>query len=473
MTDLEGGAWQRVHPATPFVRGWGALLVGFGVVVQGFGTGPGFDADIDEFVRLPMQVLIVLAIAVLVLLGNVVSWWVTAYRIDADAVQLRSGLFSRSMRQARLDRVQAVDVVQPLVGRLVGLSELRIEVAGGTGSDVRLAYLRDAEAHRLRNALLAAAAGVSYDTDEAPEAEETAILAVPVPRLIAGILLSGGGIFAGLVLVGLLVAATTGSIAALAGTFPVVLGAGGFLASQFTRGFNFRLASSDDGVRVRAGLTETRAATIPPGRVQAIEVSQSLLWRPRDWWRVRVNIAGYGADDASQRTVMLPIGTRTDALWVLRILVPDIGTDDPLPVLDSGLTGRGDPHGFVTSPRRARWLDPLSWRRNGYAATRTVLLSRSGVLTRVLVVVPHQRTQSIGLQQGPLQRSFGVATVALHSTPGPITPVLRHLAVAEAARVVDEQSSRASRARAGDDPPQWLDPAGAAVLNSEDSPRPD
>ncbi len=51
-------------------------------------------------------------------------------------------LFRRS-RRVRLDRLQAVDVVRPLVARALGLAELRLEVAGGSSSEAPLAYLSE------------------------------------------------------------------------------------------------------------------------------------------------------------------------------------------------------------------------------------------------------------------------------------------------------------------------------------------
>ena len=63
--------------------------------------------------------------------------------------------------------------------------------------------------------------------------------------------------------------------------------------------------------------------------------------------------------------------------------------------------------GFLSSPPAARWLDPFGWRRNGFRVTREALLMRRGRLRRRLDVVPHARTQSCGLVQGPLQRRSG------------------------------------------------------------------
>ncbi|MGF1648513.1 MAG: PH domain-containing protein [Kineosporiaceae bacterium] len=459
-----GPRWRRLHPATPLVKSWFAVLVALGIVADSFVGGIGFPgagfgpADFGPDLGLSTQLLGVLAIAVVALVANVLGWWMTAYRVEEGALQMRSGVLTRSFRQAPLDRIQAVDVVQPIVGRLFGLAELRVEVAGGSESDVRLAYLPERRAQQVRNALLAEAAGMSLDGDEAPEAPETPVLAVPVDRLVASLLLSAGPAVAVVALVMAAMVASEVPWAAAAGAFPALLGLGGFLFSRFARGFNFRLAASEDGIRARGGLTETRAATIPPGRVQALEFGQPLLWRPWDWWRVQVNIAGYGGagEDAQQRTVLLPVGTRLDALWVLRLVVPDIGTDRPLDVLGAALAGTGPDAGFVHSPRRARWLDPMTWRRNGYAVTGTVALVRTGLLRRRLVVVPHARTQSLGLTQGPLTRRLRLADVGLHSTPGPVTPVVGHLDVADAVRLVAEQAVRAGSARESDRSERWM-----------------
>ena len=108
---------------------------------------------------------------------SVLSWWVASYSIDDEALHLRTGILNRHQRQARLDRLQAVDVVQPLLARFVGLAELRVQVAGDKDSAVRLTYLREAEAQELRRLLLARAAGLKVEEGAAPEAPEHPVLA--------------------------------------------------------------------------------------------------------------------------------------------------------------------------------------------------------------------------------------------------------------------------------------------------------
>src|SRR5690606_29569525 len=116
-------------------------------------------------------VFAVLAVVLLAGFGySAVAWRMTRYAIDADAVYLQTGVLFRQQRTARLDRVQAIDVVQPLLARILGLAELKIEVAGGSDSAVRLAFLKDDAAQELRNQLLARAAGVDFGTEEQPQA---------------------------------------------------------------------------------------------------------------------------------------------------------------------------------------------------------------------------------------------------------------------------------------------------------------
>jgi putative membrane protein len=456
------GGWHRLHPVTPVVRGWKVVAVLLVVFAQQSGDDLFSGSGLPGRRQVLVSVGALAAGALVAAVYSVLSWRMTRYRVDHEAVQLHSGVVFRQQRQARLDRLQAVDVVQPLLARLLGLAELRLEVAGGAGSGVRLSYLREADARRLRNTLLARAAGVRYETEEAPEAPEHTVLELPVDRLLASMLLSGATVGAVLAVVAVLVALVGfRQPGVLAGLGPALVGLVGANWARFSREFGFRVAASPDGVRLRHGLLEQRAQTLPPGRVQAVRVSQPLLWRARDWWRVQVNVAGYsgGRPGESQVTenVLVPVGSREDTLRVLALVLPDLGTPDPVRAVADGLTGDTPERGWTVAPREARWVDPVGWRRGGYLVTGTALLARRGRLWRQLDVVPHERTQSLGLAQGPLQRRFGLASVVAHSTPGPVAPKVPHLGAGVAARLLAEQAERARAARAAAAPERWME----------------
>jgi putative membrane protein len=72
---------------------------------------------------------------------------------------------------------------------------------------------------------------------------------------------------------------------------------------------------------------------------------------------------------------------------------------------------------------------------------------RHGLLSRTIDVVPHQRTQSLRLAAGPVERALGLASFHLDSTPGPVKTRAAHRDATEAREMLDRQIERARTAR--------------------------
>lgn len=489
VEDVTG--WRRMHPVTPALKGWKVLVAV--LAIAWFQVGENLDQAIDLLAGRAFLLLIG-AIVLIGLIGfgySAIAWRVTRFAVTDEAVHLRTGILFRQQRQARLDRLQAVDVVQPLLARLVGLAELKLEVAGGSGSAVSLAFLREAEAEALRAELLALAAGLQRPTaapaptTAAPTdgvtttqpspppsfevAPERQVYELPMGRLVKSTLRSGAIPMLVLIMLAAVgVSIASRDIGAAFALLAPLFGAVTFVWSRINQGANFRAAISPDGIRLRHGLTEARAQTVPPGRVQAIRLRQGPLWRGPDWWRVEINVAGYGQSDSQQRdTVLHPVATRGEAMTALWLVLPDLGVENPAELVEAAMTGLDTAGGFTAAPRRARWVDPVGWRRHGVKVTERALVTRSGRIWRSVDVVPHERTQSLGLAQGPIQRRLGLASFVLHSTPGPVTPRVRHLDGRVAAALLDEQAERARTARATATPEQWMRAVGAPVPAQE------
>ncbi|MBK5248858.1 MAG: PH domain-containing protein [Actinomycetales bacterium] len=454
--------WRRLHKITPLLNAWKVAVVLIGVFVWQYADTIG-ELDLAAGTILLIVVGAVVGGSLIGLGYSALAWRMTRYGIGADSVFLHSGVLFRQQRHVRLDRLQTIDVSQPLLARLFGFAQLKIESAGGAGSNLTLAYLSETDAQNLRNELLARAAGVTVATaaDGAPPvltpaAPEREVLALTPGRLVGSLALSFVMILILIGVVALVVAAVgTHSFAPILGVGPAGLGAVAYFWGRFSGEFAFRVATSPDGIRVRQGLLESKARTIPPGRVQAIKISQPLLWRLKGWWRVQVNIAGYGAEETTG-SVLYPAGTAEEVARVLYLVLPDLGDNRPLELLATGMTGTGEDEGFVTSPRRSRWLDWITWRRNGFRVTDTAILLRSGRIWRHFVLVPHERTQSLGLTQGPIERRLDLVNFELHSTPGQIIPSIQHLDAAVARELLVEQADRARRARRLAGPEHWM-----------------
>jgi putative membrane protein len=425
-------AFRRLHPLTPVLRGWKVFAAAVVIATQQLTVGD-----------LPWTWLL-LGIGVSIPLGiayGYVSWRTTRYVIDSEDLRLETGVLFRRSRRVRLDRLQAVDVVRPLVARALGLAELRLEVAGGSSSEAPLAYLGEAAAQQLRAELLARAAGLEHDTPEAPE---RVLVKVPLSRLVESQLRSVGLIVALLaVVVFVAVTVVTGEWTVLALTVPATIGMVPAIVRSVIVHFDFTVAESPDGLRLRHGLLETRSQTVPPGRVQAIRIVEPLLWRSRGWCRVEVNIAGYAGDGEAQTSVLLPVAPREQAFAVLGRVLPDV---DVQSVRTYGV------------PRKARWCDPISWQGNAAGADDKVFISRRGRFRRETDIVPHERVQSARLSQGPLQRRLGLATVHLDTSPGPVQPTAHHRDAQDARNLLDAEVKLARQARAAALPERWMRP---------------
>ncbi|AYY11469.1 hypothetical protein EF847_00755 [Actinobacteria bacterium YIM 96077] len=428
--------FRRLHPLTPLLRGWAYLAGAIVIIGQNALRNPA---------PVTLYVVLGLGFALLATAAGAVSWWFTRYGFDGDALRIDSGVLMRRSRRVRMDRLQAVDVNRPLVGRLLGVAELRMEVAGGSESDAPLRYLSFDDATRLRAELLARAAGIEADTPEAPERP---VHNVPLDRLVWSTILSVGFILA-VALVALLAALLVfGPSAARVGLatsmLPGVIAAVYMVWTQLGRNFGFTLAESPDGYRIRKGLLDTQHQTVPPGRIQGVLIRQPLLWRPKGWAEVHVDVAGYAGAASNGTTVtsvLLPVAPMPDVMAIVRQVCAGVDVESvPL----------------HPAPKRARWLRPIQRRRLAYGAGETMVVVREGRFVRRLIIVPHAKTQSVRVTQGPVQRALRLASAHVDTTPGPVNATIRHRPPTEAFEFVQEQAERARFARRSDIPEQWM-----------------
>lgn len=467
--DAAGSQWRRLHPLSPLLRG-GLAIAAAGAWLLGNQVDALLGADSPLPDGRPLLWLgLAAGLGLLGLVaGSWLSWRVSRFRIGASTLEVRTGLVLRQHRQVRYDRIQAVDLRRPLLARLAGLSEVHVQAAGA-GRDARLSFLPHPEASEVRRTLMALAghgderdplaAEVPRRPEAAPvDAAEAAlsrtetvasraetVARVPPERLVQAWLLRGRTLGLVVAVPVLLWGLATGRGGVVAAVGPTLLAVGGNAAKELVREWNFHLRRDSAGIHVTRGLTELTSSSVPVHRIQALALRQPLPWRLADWWRIEANVAGVGSDRGEDDSVLLPVGTRVEALATLSVLRPS----GDLHAVLAGLGGpsAADHAAYVTVPARAAWLSPVVRQRHGYAVTGGALVVRSGRLRRRVEVVPHARVQSLRLRQGPVQRRLRLATVELLTTSGPARPRVRHLDVGDATRLLNEQVGRSSRAR--------------------------
>jgi uncharacterized protein len=97
-------------------------------------------------------------------------------------------------------------------------------------------------------------------------------------------------------------------------------------------------------------------------------------------------------------------------------------------------------------------LDVLLQRRVGawgYLEREDDLLVRRGLMVQRLSVVPYGRMQFVDVSAGPIERSFGLATVRLHTAAAATDARIPGLEAAEAARLRDQLAALGEASAAG------------------------
>ncbi|MCW3492748.1 PH domain-containing protein [Microbacterium sp. SSM24] len=454
-----------------------------------------------------VAVLAVLGVLIVLIAVFYMSWRFHTFRITDDDVEVRSGILFRTQRRAPLDRVQGVNLTRPMIARLLGMAKLEV-VGAGADANVKLEYLSTSNAEAVRADILRLASGrrladaaakapQSSDPSlrpdgrlaalghtvgreitgliegpEAPVDVPESVVNIPVGRLVAShvVSLSTIALIAAAVAVG--IGVSMGVTWLLFAMVPTLIGFGAYWVRSIVRSLRYSIAPTPDGVRITFGLLTTVTEIVPPGRVHAVEVTQPILWRPAGWWMIRINrLTGRSAGDTTtdQFTTVLPVGTAADVERVLRLLQPHVPESEWPLILREGVLGPGEADTFTNTPRRAWWIRPLSYRRNGFRLTPDLLLLRRGLIWRKLALLPLARLQSLGLHQGPLDRMSRVATLRAHVVTGPVYANLSAIDRDSALALFADASAAAVLAASGDRTHRWAEDGSVDGERTSDS----
>ena len=437
---------RRLSPGTPLARGLIFVLFGLGLAQDELLSG-----DIGLVAGL------VLGLIAVGMTYGAVSWWLTKWWLTPYELRIDTGVLRRVSRRIRIDRIQEIDLVKPFGARVLGLAEVRLDVAGSQDSD-SLAFLGRAEAAELEQALMArrhlaavgtptydgvevalddAAPRIGGETDPAdpaePAASEVELARVPVSRQIAVQAASLAAL--GLLLltpVWMWASAEQQRLAALV-LLPSIGALGLVITRDLAENWGFLLTEDHLGLHVRRGLFNVSHQTIAMHRLQGLKITEPWLWRAAGWARLDVATAG-----------ALGVGAAgPDASTVL-----SVGDRDEVYALASRLLGRDvEALEMSPAPSRAQLISPVTARTLGFSVDDALVACRAGWWVRRTQVVPHARVQSVRMSQGPIQRWLGLATVRVDSPEGPVRVTARHREVAEARALLDHEvaASRAAR----------------------------
>ncbi|MEF8888181.1 MAG: PH domain-containing protein [Haloarculaceae archaeon] len=397
---------------------------------------------------------------IVLLAAGLVAMWQTAYvrrfsyEVTEDTFDIASGVLSRREREIPYERVQNVDISENVLQRLLGLAQLRIETAGGSGTEAQLRYVTRAEAGRLQELLGERKRRTAGEVDSTAEDDATGT-AVETETLFTlsdrelGIL---GVVSADLRLLGLASVLLSGfapqiaaqlqpgpDLVSLAGPVLALLGLLGLWAlSAITavfRFYGFELRRRADELRYERGLLQRYSGTIPVDKVQTLRLRENVLARALGYAGLVIETAGYGPGQDGGAQSAVPLAKRERALALAREVEPVGAVEFERPPRRArtryaaryGLAVAGLTAGVWAVDALTGWLPlwylaaglllavppaaHLAWRHRGYHVGEDYFVTRNGFWRRETVVVPYDRVQTVANSQSVFQRRRDLGTV--------------------------------------------------------------
>lgn len=402
------------------------------------------------------------------------GWWRFAYTLTSDALVIESGVLSRQRRTIPFDRVEDVNVEQPLLARLFGLARVTLETGGAGSNEGSLDSVSLAEAERLRDVIRGRVVGETVE----PTGGE-ALFAMSTGRVLLFGLFNFSLVWLAVIgaaaqygdrwwrrlaiddaLWNSLGEGARGASALLWGMLALALlalGVGAGLVRTVLRDHGYRL--EDEGARLRRtrGLFTRSEVVIARRRIQLAAVRTGPLTRAFRWRRVSAQtLGGADAEGARGHQALAPFASIAETDRVLTALdLAEIGGDLMRPV------ARG--HAWRAFARNSLWpvlatiaagvfagpvaalaallffvpvvaLALLARRHHRYGLSSDRLMVVRGVLRRTSWIVPLDRVQSVAVESGWLQRRLGLATVVVDTAGASVlsAPHVHDLRVADA-----------------------------------------
>jgi Predicted membrane protein len=394
------------------------------------------------------------------------------YTLTGDTFDIDSGVISRRQREIPYSRIQNVDISRNVIQRLLGVSSVSLETAGGSSTEGSIQYVSEQEATRLQSEIRSRKERLKDPARDGPSADASAVGEPDQPdftRDTAAESLEEEELYAispeelGLVgalsfdprLIGLIVLLGSGSLPVLTEYVPVVgavalagtaLVAGALLlvvswllgvVSAVTNYYGFRLTLAGEELRYERGLFRRYSGSIPLEKVQTLSIQDN---PPKRWFgyaTLAIETAGYGPNDGGSygTQAAVPIAKRERVL----ALAQEIETfDEPA---------------FERPPRRARsryavryfiaigalvaagfganrllelpvpWYLPAGlavlipvaahykWVHRGYSLGDDHVVTRNGFWKRETKLIPYYRIQNIIDSRSVFQRRWNIGTL--------------------------------------------------------------
>jgi putative membrane protein len=447
---------------------------------------------------------VILAILLLTIAVQALSWLRFRYYIGEDDIRIESGLLSRTARSIPYDRIQDISIEEKLLARVFHLAEVKFDTGGGgkDSDDAKLSYILASDAVILREMVRSRKFALAKDdgdsavssmTEIREESEDRPIFIMDNRRLVTlGFYSFSLVIFA--VLGGLAqqfdfllpfklwdfnawigavsdrgvsidtigtTARYVGAAIAILALIPLGIVTG--IVRTYLREYGFRLDLTPKGFRRRRGLLNKTDVVMPVGRVQATLITTGPIRKWRGWYALQfISMAKEGNEGGHYTAAPL---AQLEEIWPI-VAITDITPPTPDTAFENS------PYGpwfdtwmtstliigiiftglYFTFDIRAYWsllvialsalISYFGWRREMHAINNDQIFSRHGWWNEHLTIARQSHVHTITISQGPISRLRGLARVDFGIAGGHLA--FRYVSMQRAKMIRDQVMNIAS-----------------------------
>lgn len=385
------------------------------------------------------------ALAGTVILGNLlwhyVVWRNYSYRFKNNSIKIKHGVLRKRDRKIPLKRIQNVDLKKNIFQRALGITELKLETAGGDSTEASFQYLEVQKAEEIRDKLRnQEPLEEKKKNDEEPlyEISDRELLLLSATSIDSRIL---AGIFAFFAIAPTILGDFMNelSLGILVGGATLLIGISlttwiSSTVTNFLKYWGFKLHMTDDSLEYERGLLNRSEGSIPREKIQKVTVKENFLKRIFGYASLSIDTAGYSPTQSVEKgaEVAIPmakkqeilqlteeihdvrekkwnnVSRRARARYASRYLIGSIilvsmtalaPLEAPILVLIVLLT--------VISLSAAH----LKWKNKGYNSGENHVITVNGFWNRSTSYTPYFRIQNLIESQTILQRRWRLSTV--------------------------------------------------------------
>lgn len=421
-----------------------------------------------------------IALATVIVVGSLLSYWFFHFRISEDSILIRQGVLNKKQLDIKFNRIQGINTQQNPVYRAMGLVTVSFDTAGSAGSEGNLPAVTRDFANSLRERI-----GKPRELEPSEKEDSKPATGALVHldwRDMIRIGLADRRALLIFAVIGPLMEQIEDDVDRFISDFIAVAAANGIeinaangvsigigiavavilllvivsIAAAFLRYHNFQLFLDGRTLRSNAGLVTAHEHSMDLGKIQTLRLQQGVVQRWLKRYRMTARQAVSSGKNRSAKVFVVPVVT-AELADVLRqeFLAPEAGrlTQDPTsaqfaPVSQHYMRSRILFVGLLPSliATVALWI-PLgalallcllwlpivvaaahrSWKRAGYLHDDDEIVRRSGFLGFRTVGLLFRKVQRVTVLQSRYQRRKGLASLRLHMASGSVVvPYIEH-----------------------------------------------